>query len=82
MFVDENDDEPTCVCNSGYDGVRCDTPKCFQDADGNTCGGHGVCFQNSCYCKMGYAPPFCTRRDCPYDCNGNGICNECESAFV
>jgi tenascin len=85
-----------CVCNDGFTGDDCSEPACsrsipLEEADSfvkRACGGlgQGACVKGACYCRAGFAPPTCAKKECPNDCSGTGVCMEggkcaCDSGF-
>ncbi len=81
---------PTCTCNPEYalpDCASCafgfqdnDTDGiCTPACDANTCGGHGICDDNTgvsiCTCDPGYAPPSCLF--CTIDFQDNDVDGFC-----
>ncbi|XP_063410327.1 uncharacterized protein LOC134693433 [Mytilus trossulus] len=51
---------PTCVCESGYTGLRCDNKTVHQNkyCNGKLCN-HGVCVGTFCLCDMGWEGELC-----------------------
>ncbi|XP_071144927.1 protein kinase C-binding protein NELL2-like [Mytilus edulis] len=67
---------PTCVCESGYTGLRCDTKTVHivKYCNGKLCN-HGVCVGTFCLCDMGWEGELCdTLQQCQ---NGYSTISHC-----